>query len=150
MPAPQDKGIVDQQPGRGDGSVAGPSAPSTPPPPEAAPPATRAPERVPPPPAVIPPTASVRPSFNCARARTRSERAVCSSSELAALDRQMVGFYGAAYRGAEPEARALLERTRGRFLAFRDRCGNDSCIADAYRGRITEIRDIVDGRWRGN
>jgi uncharacterized protein len=41
-----------------------------------------------------------------------------------------------------------LERTRGRFLAFRDRCGSDRCIADAYRGRITEIRDIVDGRWQ--
>jgi uncharacterized protein len=62
----------------------------------------------------------------------------------------MAGFYTTAYRGAEPEARALLERTRTRFLAFRDRCRNDACIADAYRGRITEIRDIVDGRWRAN
>jgi uncharacterized protein len=92
----------------------------------------------------------VRPSFNCARARTRGEIAVCNSAELAALDRQMAGFYQNAYRGAEPEARALLERTRRSFLTFRDRCGSDRCIADAYRGRITEIRDIVDGRWRGN
>jgi hypothetical protein len=46
--------------------------------------------------------------------------------------------------------RALLERTRGRFLGFRDRCRTDACIADSYRGRITEIRDIVDGRWRPN
>ncbi|GAA4008957.1 hypothetical protein [Sphingomonas humi] len=90
-----------------------------------------------------------RPSFNCARARTRGEIAVCNSTELSDLDRQMAGFYGSAMRGAaDRQTRALLERTRSRFLGFRDRCGTDRCIADAYRGRITEIRDIVDGRWR--
>jgi hypothetical protein len=41
----------------------------------------------------------------------------------------------------------MLERTRGRFLAYRERCGSDACIADAYRGRIREIRDIMAGRW---
>lgn len=93
---------------------------------------------------------SARPSFNCARARTRGEIAVCRDSGLAALDRQMAGFFNTAVREADPETRAILQRTRGRFLAFRDRCSSDRCIADAYRGRITEIRDIVDGRWRGN
>ncbi|UUR08642.1 lysozyme inhibitor LprI family protein [Sphingomonas glaciei] len=119
-----------------------------PPPAEAPRPVEAAPERSPPPPAVVPPTASVRPSFNCARARTRGEIAVCNSSELAALDRQMATFYGTAYRGADRDAKALLERTRSRFLTYRDRCRNDACVADAYRGRISEIRDIADGRWR--
>jgi hypothetical protein len=101
------------------------------------------------PPAVEPtPTTSARPSFDCARARTRGEVAVCNSSELATLDRQMASFFNSARREADPGTRALLDRTRGRFLAFRDRCRNDRCIADAYRGRITEIRDIVDGRWQ--
>lgn len=121
---------------------------SPPPPSEATRSADAAPDQGPPPPAAIPPSAGVRPSFNCARARTRGEIAVCNSPELAALDRQMAGFYGTSYRGADAEARALLERTRSRFLTFRDRCRSDSCVADAYRGRITEIRDIVDGRWR--
>ena len=40
--------------------------------------------------------------------------------------------------------RAELERSRGRFLNYRDQCQSDDCIADAYRGRIREIRDIVD------
>jgi uncharacterized protein YecT (DUF1311 family) len=124
----------------------GPTNP--PPPPEAPRPVEAAPDRSPPPPAVVPPTASVRPSFNCARARTRGEIAVCNSSELAALDRQMANFYGSAYRGADRDAKALLERTRSRFLTYRDRCRNDACVADAYRGRISEIRDIVDGSWR--
>lgn len=100
-------------------------------------------------PSPSPATVSARPSFNCARARTRGEIAVCNSSELASLDRQMASFYGSAYRSADPEARALLERTRSRFLGYRDRCRSDDCVADAYRGRISEIRDIADGRWRG-
>jgi uncharacterized protein YecT (DUF1311 family) len=131
------------------GTSVPPVGPANPPPPPEAPrPVEAAPDRAPPPPAVVPPTASVRPSFNCARARTRGEIAVCRSPELAALDRQMASFYGTAFRGAEPEARRLLERTRTRFLTYRDRCRNDGCVADAYRGRISEIRDIVDGRWR--
>ena len=94
------------------------------------------------------PNASASPSFNCARARTRGEIAVCNNSALAVLDRQMADYYRSASRSTDPEGRALLERTRSHFLTYRDRCRSDACVADAYRGRITEIRDIVDGRWR--
>ncbi|WP_300974610.1 hypothetical protein [Sphingomonas sp. LHG3406-1] len=127
-----------------------PVAPGAPPPPEAPQPGNASPDQTPPPPAAVPPSANVRPSFNCANARTRGEVAVCNSPELAALDRQMANFYQTAFRGSDADTRRLLERTRNRFLTFRDRCRNDACVADSYRGRISEIRDIVDGRWRGN
>ncbi|GAA4040727.1 hypothetical protein GCM10022281_22100 [Sphingomonas rosea] len=108
------------------------------------------PEPAPPPvPAEPAATSAARPSFNCARARTSGEIAVCQSDSLAALDRQMASYYVDALRGADGEQRALLQRTRDRFLGYRDRCTTDRCIADAYRGRITEIGDIVEGRWRG-
>ena len=132
-----------------DGAPLPPVAPS-------APTAPDQPQPAPPPPVAAPapapspaPLASVRPSFNCANARTRGEVAVCRSPELASLDRQMANFFVSARRGADPGTRATLERTRSRFLSYRDTCRNDACIADAYRGRISEIRDIVDGRWRG-
>ncbi|HUP67460.1 MAG TPA: hypothetical protein VM145_04520 [Sphingomicrobium sp.] len=94
------------------------------------------------------PRATARPSFNCANARTRGEVAVCADSGLASLDRQMAGQFGRAMSGADPGQRALLERTRARFLRYRDQCRSDACIADAYRGRIREISDIAQGRWR--
>jgi len=94
------------------------------------------------------PSASATPSFNCANARTRGERAVCSSSELALLDRQMASQFGRALASASPGERDMLQRTRSRFLNFRDRCGSDACIADAYRGRMREIADIMAGRWQ--
>ncbi len=95
-----------------------------------------------------PETAAVPgPSFNCRFARTRGEIATCASPALATLDRQMAAHYVRALATAEFDRRALLRSTRDSFLGFRDRCGNDACIADAYRGRMREIDDIMAGRW---
>ncbi len=60
----------------------------------------------------------------------------------------MAGQFYAARSRATAEQRALLERTRGRFLAYRDRCSSNSCMAGAYRDRMREISDIMAGRWR--
>jgi uncharacterized protein YecT (DUF1311 family) len=89
-----------------------------------------------------------RPSFDCSNARTKGEIAVCSDSGLSALDVNMATQYRRAIGSASAEERAMLQRTRDRFLAYRDRCPNRSCIADAYVGRMKEIRDIMEGRWQ--
>ncbi len=96
-----------------------------------------------------PTPARANPSFDCDRARTRGEVAVCGDPGLAALDRQMAAQYNAAVSEAEASQRRLLERTRGRFLSYRDRCATNECVAETYRGRMREIRDIMTGRWRG-
>ena len=88
-----------------------------------------------------------RPSFNCARAVTRGEIAVCSDSGLAALDLNMATQYRRALATATPAQRRLLQDTRDRFLAYRDRCPSRQCMADSYLGRMREIRDIMEGRW---
>jgi hypothetical protein len=113
---------------------------------------TRVPPAPPPPPPVRAapaprPTATANPSFNCGDARTFGERAVCSDDGLASLDRQMASQYSRASSAASPDQRALLSRTRGRFLGYRDGCRSNDCIADAYRGRMREIDDIMSGRW---
>jgi hypothetical protein len=101
------------------------------------------------PPAAAPPSRpTASPSFNCANARTRGEIAVCNNPGLAGLDRQMAAQFNRAMSEADAGERALLQRTRARFLGYRDSCRSESCMADAYRGRIAEIRDIMAGRWR--
>lgn len=98
-----------------------------------------------------PPASATSPSYSCARARTPSERAVCASPGLAALDRTMASRYVDALRTADPAAAQLLRRTRDPFLGYRERCGDDaSCIERVYRGRIREIDDILRGRWQGS
>jgi hypothetical protein len=100
---------------------------------------------------VAAPSATVgeaRPSFNCRYARTRGEVAVCRDPGLAALDRQMASQFYRALRMANARQRATLTATRDSFLRFRDRCPSDACIAETYRGRMREIRDIMSGDWR--
>ena len=94
-----------------------------------------------------PPSSSAgRPSFDCARAQTPGETAVCSDSGLAALDVNMTTQYRRALTTASPDQMRLLRTTRDRFLAYRDRCPNRQCISNAYLGRMREIRDIMEGR----
>ena len=128
-------------------------APTTPAPPSGGQPQAAPSQPAPPPTqpqSSRPPTvaAGAHPSFDCAKARTKGEIAVCSNAGLAALDRNMADQYRGAIAHATPDQRALLRRTRDRFLAYRDRCPNRSCIGDAYVGRMREIRDIMEGSWQ--
>ncbi|HET7317234.1 MAG TPA: hypothetical protein VFI88_07405, partial [Sphingomicrobium sp.] len=95
-------------------------------------------------PAPPPPQANL----NCANAKTRSEALICSDPGLAALDRTVTGRYSRALDGAAPDQRILLRDTARRFTAFRDRCTDRQCVADAYVGRMREIRDIMEGNWQ--
>ena len=55
----------------------------------------------------------------------------------------MAAHYNQALAGADARTASQLRRTGDRFFAYRERCASDTCIADAYRGRIREIDDIV-------
>lgn len=90
------------------------------------------------------------PSFDCSYAGTRTEIAICSSPDLAALERQMVASYERlAETIGRREARALADE----LLARRQACeGDPNCIAErllisteifeqrgAPRGRVAEL-----------
>ena len=89
------------------------------------------------------PRAGGRPSFSCRHGRSRSEQRVCASGRLAALDRNMSSQFYSAMADSGRRTRAELRRSRDRFLAFRERCRSEACIATAYQDRMREIRDIV-------
>ena len=87
------------------------------------------------------------PSFDCRRARTRSEIAVCRDGRLANLDRQMAGRFNDALSVADSGKRIQLVRSRRVFLRYRDSCKSDACVAGAYRDRMRQIDDIMNERW---
>ena len=89
------------------------------------------------------------PSFDCDHAGNEAEFAICSDPGLAALDRQMAADYQRALMSADRRQRRTLERSRDRFLSFRNRCATNQCIAETYQSRIREIGDIMTGNWRG-
>ena len=104
------------------------------------------PTPAPPPPPAPEPRAFSNPSYDCRDAGTRSEIMVCRSDRLARADRRMAAVYDSAMAAADPSTRRILRRTRDAFLAYRERCGSEDCIAEAYEGRTAEIRDIMAAR----
>jgi uncharacterized protein len=72
---------------------------------------------------------------------------VCHDPGLASLDRQMAAQFNSALSVARPGQRTMLQRSRNRFLSYRDSCRSDACIADAYRARMREISGIMNGDW---
>lgn len=110
-------------------------------------PATEAPQ--PPAPAPAAPQPDANPSYNCDHVSNSSEVAVCSDPGLAALDRQMASDFNRAMSIGDDRQKRLLQKTRTRFLNYRNRCVTDQCIQETYQSRIREIGDIMTGRWRG-
>lgn len=98
-------------------------------------------------PSATPSATNARPSFDCANAHSRAEIAICSDPGLAALDRNMTAQYRRSVATASPDQRELLRETGDRFVRYVNRCGSNSCIGEAYVGRMREIRDIMEGRW---
>ena len=140
-PAPAPAPVPAPQPARVPAAQPRPApAPRPAPPPRPAAKAQPAPRAAP---APVRTAARANPSFNCRRAGSRSERMVCGSPRLAGLDRQMSSLFYSALADADGGTRNQLRRTRDRFLSYRERCGTEACVADAYRGRMEEIRDIM-------
>lgn len=111
--------------------------------------AATVPQAPPPPPPVArtsaPANAAVRPSFNCRYARALAEKLVCADANLASLDRQMSAQFYAALGAADAQERSALRRSRDRFLAARNRCSSEACVAETSVARMEEI-DRITGR----
>lgn len=92
--------------------------------------------------------ATVTPSFDCARARSQIEHAICGSVELAELDREEARLYSIALVVPQARKRELVQRQR-EFLENRDSCTESfgplgECLRDAYLGDIAELRRVAE------
>ncbi len=85
-----------------------------------------------------PSPASMGPSFDCRKAASADERAICASADLAAIDRQLADAYSAALASAD-DATAIKAAQR-QWIADRQSCGSDgACLAAAYDRRIAAL-----------
>lgn len=94
--------------------------------------------------ATVPATADAKPSFDCAKATSRSERLVCSSTEVARQDVAMAN----AYRGALARSGARAPDIRRSQLDWlrdsRESCTDVACLLRIYEARILELRRIAE------
>lgn len=82
-------------------------------------------------------------SFDCARAATPVERAVCADPALARLDREVAQAYGLRLDAVEGEAdKQAIRATQRRWLQRRDGACKDAaaaCLIGVYRVRLDEL-----------
>jgi uncharacterized protein YecT (DUF1311 family) len=104
--------------------------------------------------ALIAMAAASRPAasqeFDCRNANYASERAVCGSERLSALDERMNALYGdlRAVSGNR-YARADLKDYQRQFLDARNACGRDAeCINGAYLDQISVLESRLGRAYR--
>ncbi|RYG09291.1 MAG: DUF1311 domain-containing protein [Caulobacteraceae bacterium] len=104
------------------------------------------------------------PSFDCARATTLSEHAICADPQLARLDRRMATAYAALRRSLPATAREALTRDQRWFLGAREEWQENSArpgfrdfpdVAERMRDRIAFLDSVqtrrvtgLTGSWR--
>jgi uncharacterized protein len=83
-------------------------------------------------------------SFDCAKAATPTEHAICDNPQLSSLDDQTAGLYYTLISGGAPQATASVaqvKQAQANFLTQRDQCGaNYNCLIDAYTSQIMYLK----------
>ena len=91
--------------------------------------------------AAAPGGAAEAASFNCARAGTPSERAICGSRALEDRDVEMATIFGLIRPVFAMGARGAFMDEQNAWLVQRNRCGGDrACLTRRYDERIAALR----------
>ncbi|MGE0119655.1 MAG: peptidoglycan-binding protein [Dongiaceae bacterium] len=86
------------------------------------------------------PSVASGPSFDCARAGTSTERAICASDSLAGLDRQIADSFLRAQEAATAAEQDGLRQQQRLWLAQRNTCGADAdCLRSSMTTRLSEL-----------
>jgi uncharacterized protein len=86
-------------------------------------------------------------SFDCARARSADERAICGNRVLEDRDVELSVLYGLITKLVPMGSRDAIRREQTQWLAQRGRCGADvPCLRRTYDRRIAALRATIDER----
>ena len=77
-------------------------------------------------------------SFDCSKAGTPIEKAICSYPELSALDEQLASAYRAAAT-TSADQNQLKHEQRTWITQIRNACEDTNCLARAYQSRINDL-----------
>jgi uncharacterized protein len=119
-----------QGPAQAAGAAAKAPAPGT-----AATAAPRAPDA----PREAPAAAPAGPGFSCTGNLSVVEGLICASVELSELDRAMAQAYSASVEGVVGPQRSRAVDAQRRWLALRNSCRNETCLASAYKSRMAML-----------
>jgi uncharacterized protein len=85
-------------------------------------------------------------SFDCARAGTATEKAICASPRLSDLDEYLGRYYQAGRASMGRDAAACLASNQREWLrSVRNACKDASCLEHAYLSRLAELDPLQAG-----
>ncbi|RAX57199.1 hypothetical protein CCZ01_06970 [Helicobacter monodelphidis] len=94
-----------------------------------------------------------KPSFDCAKAKSKIEKMICSDSELSRLDSAMAKEYAKLRKSLDKVARKeLLNTQRAWIKAYQDCRDDKECIAKSLQDRIRFLERYIDTKsnaWAG-
>ncbi|HRD27956.1 MAG TPA: hypothetical protein PLO65_06620 [Caulobacter sp.] len=86
-------------------------------------------------------------SFNCARAATPDERAICDDRALNDQDVRMALLYDIVRRLVPMGSRGAIMDEQSRWLRQRRTCGPDrACLSRSYATRIARLNRVLETR----
>jgi uncharacterized protein YecT (DUF1311 family) len=87
----------------------------------------------------------IPPSFDCRRATTATENAICASSELSSLDGELGRAFSDAIARLPPDQLKIARADQNAWIKVRDNAcnGNATCLSNYLRQRISELRNIT-------
>lgn len=80
-------------------------------------------------------------SFDCAKASTRIEKAVCGDEQLSKLDSDLMAAYKAA-QAISADADKLKSEQKAWLQSSRNKCEDTECIRKAYEDRINALKPV--------
>jgi uncharacterized protein len=88
--------------------------------------------------------AADRPSFDCVKAQTQVEKLLCGeyATALRTADRDMAALYGEAKKGGK-----ATTASQKAWLAKRNKCTDEECLAAAYQTRLDQLFAALGPRW---
>ncbi|MBU6486293.1 MAG: DUF1311 domain-containing protein [Burkholderiales bacterium] len=87
-------------------------------------------------------------SFDCAKAASPTEKAICATPALSQLDSELAVAWKASL--AQSQDGPALKRAQQQWLRLRNACGDDkSCVADRYKERLAALAGtpLAQDRW---
>ncbi len=91
-------------------------------------------------------SAATAASFDCAKAKSKIEKAICADKSLSDLDEYLGRYYGGAAGTLKDGASCLKADQRVWVKTVRDACGtNTACLKDAYLKRLGTLDNLQPG-----
>ena len=83
-------------------------------------------------------------SFDCAKAQSRIEKAICADAEVSDLDEYLGRYYFAA-RSTLGRAGDCLRADQTQWLRTRNACADAACLKKVYLERLAELHPLQPG-----